>query len=1775
MSAPKVKPVLRLVPNGTVGGRLRMTLIATPVGADDGFEFDQWPQMIRNRILASVPQDEEGRDQISIRLSGTPSEAASSEDFGLVLQPRASEDFQKKLDDAWKAIVPRGKDELWDKLLETIHLSLASRSFQNALDDKPAANPAAPAEGTHSAPAIDPAKQLTIKTVLPVKHGDLALLLEFERARRVIDLLDGKVKRKPAHISRAPSLGDPDAGKLVDDAKNQAKQDKATGKTLDDEVVKQKRAELQNAIDALRDERANSASAVCQVLKKPDVTALSREDKSGKTALASHTAATWEQQAARAPAADKPDEQRDLVIQCYQAIVSSPAWARFFGFAFDIEMELTRGLPSWISTGPASVKVKMKDAEQSVGRAWAALDEAGWPKSDDTRGGLSQGLFLMGADCQADDTLPRYDVVTLDVRQATEALVRPLDYSGQQDRGFQTAGMTLIDRRRAEDVRTQIRRTSDEKDTQEIQLFAQDLVIGRRLDAGIRTDAGIVWRALGSKLVTYGLRRDDAAGNDDFDVIDRSIADTVLQRQAAGVLTLDEAIVSPSARLTPTPGGGASDKDVYVDEAFATWSGAPMGVNTAPKIGPDDKTTLSFLQKQSLPSTRAEAGALAPPLRYGRSYRFGMRAVFLGGQSRSVADATKLYEDKTQSYTYPRDPSENRQIPLRRFLRQEPIGAPVVLLPGSVLREKINEMDFGYVESAILRSLPDDYETPDLPKIVNGRPYVPAKDRVSPDEVVRIFVPPQAALDQLLRAGVFDAEQGRGDAALGGLRDIAFGVFEPLVKTKEPSNSQGAFPIAMIDEQRAFDQMPTRRKLAPGWSAAPPDNQQPAVRGAAIFVGRSTFAGYGGPNFVPKPYYPDPYARQLILRLRSRSDDRYLGPAAKVPVYDGKSVYPHAMPTIVVIKKAQEQSSAAAIATPTLTYTDGTTFSGKVGQRAQRVEVTLTRGDDLYLEAFYLTDEKSLATHFALTETIGAYKFSEAGGAEAVADHVTTGFFDVPDDDTLINHAADLVSFACGEGKYVGAGAPLEELAGVFSMRIAHAVNRPLAPASFQDQAESYRIYRKGFDTSRCVNKLAIDPDFDGTPPTNTSPDAERRHRPSGLGLTEIKLSDLANLEADLKDSTDTHNYVLSGRIAFDRRTTSAVEILASCVSPREVLMDDPSRRRPPKARVAGAWPKETVTVDEKGNAIAPERRPASELGVYGFEKIDVKTGSVTLHRSEVTLLRIDSIGDPGAGPLTVEPPGSASGTPSESMIELSLAHISAQIGKRVTDSTSGAQLFSASQQHIFPDGKARQLRLRLRAVSRFGPDFETTGRWTGADGRSQPVVRLRQPLAPSEQSVESMAAVAALGESQDNDGKTITIWLPSSSRPAKCAPLSPVPVFRFTSGNDGAAVSTKRINGVRIYLERGWFSSGEGERLGVVLLPSDVVNQAGDEFLADDRFGPIGSYVTRWGGDPIRKDYAPLTTGLTAAAFISPEMPASQRPQFVTGVAIPVQIPKPPGAADNVTVLETADLLTYEPRFDVDREQWFVDLDLQCPETPNLFVRFGLVRYQENTIDDDLRASEPVVVWSQLLPQRTLTARMSKCLRPPEAMDKPRTVGGNKPDSAGISMLKIIARVTGPTHQSVRVPQKPVRKGMPEDDLAALQRPKVRFRLVHESGDTTALRRVQIGDDGEAALASESPTIKDFEACKPGKKVLSGNKNSHTEDVCVFDVDQADFAALGPGTVYVYAEEIETFMPATYASEPVTVEDIFGPQTFTESGPRFAARLNLFSLPEVDPALK
>ena len=204
--------------------------------------------------------------------------------------------------------------------------------------------------------------------------------------------------------------------------------------------------------------------------------------------------------------------------------------------------------------------------------------------------------------------------------------------------------------------------------------------------------------------------------------------------------------------------------------------------------------------------------------------------------------------------------------------------------------------------------------------------------------------------------------------------------------------------------------------------------------------------------------------------------------------------------------------------------------------------------------------------------------------------------------------------------------------------------------------------------------------------------------------------------------------------------------------------------------------------------------------------------------------------------------------------------------------------------------------------------------------------------------------------ESLVRDTQEIEIDILSTARPSKPLVKYVLPTFSWQQMNeDDGKVTSVRKGGVRVYLDRTWWSSGDGEMLGVVLV----------ENKAPNRMEAIYSYLTFWGQDPIRE---------------SPRLPLTTIADFKNYKGV-----------YNVRLFELPNQVVNVVCFDVDwdreRKLWYCDLELDTGNAYYPFIRLALVRFQPNSLilsnpaPEDLRIS-PVVLADivQTSPDRSLT---------------------------------------------------------------------------------------------------------------------------------------------------------------------------------------------------------
>lgn len=199
--------------------------------------------------------------------------------------------------------------------------------------------------------------------------------------------------------------------------------------------------------------------------------------------------------------------------------------------------------------------------------------------------------------------------------------------------------------------------------------------------------------------------------------------------------------------------------------------------------------------------------------------------------------------------------------------------------------------------------------------------------------------------------------------------------------------------------------------------------------------------------------------------------------------------------------------------------------------------------------------------------------------------------------------------------------------------------------------------------------------------------------------------------------------------------------------------------------------------------------------------------------------------------------------------------------------------------------------------------------------------------------------------------GKLTRISVLSSARPATPVPAATVPAFAWSEVREpGRLVRTRGGGRLRIELGRPWFTTGEGEALGVVVWP-------GAESAIPE---PLRDMVSRLNRDPIHP---------------TPSPPAFAAEQMFTGAGEAVSLSLP-GLEGVVRVLP------YEVFSD--GERWYADIAVPGAVTQSYapFARLSLVRYQPASIvgrtpADDLRVSHAARTdMVPLLPDRTLDVR-------------------------------------------------------------------------------------------------------------------------------------------------------------------------------------------------------
>ena len=176
----------------------------------------------------------------------------------------------------------------------------------------------------------------------------------------------------------------------------------------------------------------------------------------------------------------------------------------------------------------------------------------------------------------------------------------------------------------------------------------------------------------------------------------------------------------------------------------------------------------------------------------------------------------------------------------------------------------------------------------------------------------------------------------------------------------------------------------------------------------------------------------------------------------------------------------------------------------------------------------------------------------------------------------------------------------------------------------------------------------------------------------------------------------------------------------------------------------------------------------------------------------------------------------------------------------------------------------------------------------------------------------------------------------------------------------------------MRIHLSRGWYSSGEGEMLGVVVAP-DALLQCGSPNTSKWLKNPALSMLyTRWGTDPLWDLDGVKRTNLGSAFKPAPVasdfVPPKNLPQFDL-----------PTLLSNASLVEEssqkATILAYAPVF-TPEDGWHCDIMISHVPSYGCFLKLAVVRYQPNSIPGKEISYVSSVPFVQLRPNRAVVLK-------------------------------------------------------------------------------------------------------------------------------------------------------------------------------------------------------
>jgi hypothetical protein len=205
-----------------------------------------------------------------------------------------------------------------------------------------------------------------------------------------------------------------------------------------------------------------------------------------------------------------------------------------------------------------------------------------------------------------------------------------------------------------------------------------------------------------------------------------------------------------------------------------------------------------------------------------------------------------------------------------------------------------------------------------------------------------------------------------------------------------------------------------------------------------------------------------------------------------------------------------------------------------------------------------------------------------------------------------------------------------------------------------------------------------------------------------------------------------------------------------------------------------------------------------------------------------------------------------------------------------------------------------------------------------------------------------------------------VVVDVPASARPAAPRVLYVIPTFGWQRQTETNMKRSVRFGGgLRVYLERPWYSSGVDELLGVTLWSYASGWPTGED--GDAQREAWKPFVTQWGADPIWQT-AHMSTLPSASNF--PDAVASE-------YSLSLEERTPDGTNGQPG---RVDAVGFPVHFDPERKLWYCDLTINT-STPSYtpFIRLALARYQPHALPDAKLSRVVLADYVQLTPDRSL----------------------------------------------------------------------------------------------------------------------------------------------------------------------------------------------------------